>query len=401
MDVYRYKAINADGRIMQGRVDAVNTADLEVRLSRMGLDLINYRELKSKHRSVTGRGIRRVEIITFCFHLEHLIRAGVPILEGLADLRDSIDNKRLREVTGAMIESIEGGKNLSSAMADFPYVFSPVFVSLIRAGEQSGQLGEVLQKIIENLKWQDEQAAQTKKLLTYPAIVSVIVVAVLFFLMLHVVPQLISFLQTMGQVLPLQTRALIATSAFFVAYWYLILFAPFLIAAAMLTSVRVNPSFARRVDAWKLAVPVIGPILKKMIVTRVCTVFSIMYSSGITVLECIRTAEEVADNRAIGAAVRDAGRMIGDGGGISASFAATNLFPPLVVRMLRVGENTGALEEALNNVSYFYTRDVRDAVDKLQAMILPGITIVLGLMILWIMAAVLGPIYDLFTQIKF
>jgi type IV pilus assembly protein PilC len=126
-----------------------------------------------------------------------------------------------------------------------------------------------------------------------------------------------------------------------------------------------------------------------------------MYSSGITVLECIRTSEEVADNKAIQQAVRDAGRMIADGGGISASFASTGLFPPLVVRMLRVGENTGALEEALGNVSYFYTRDVRESIANLQAMILPGITIVLGAMILWIMASVLGPIYDLFTQIKF
>lgn len=145
----------------------------------------------------------------------------------------------------------------------------------------------------------------------------------------------------------------------------------------------------------------IGPVLKKLIVTRVCTVFSIMYSSGITVLECIRTAEDVAGNRAVSSAIRDAGRMIADGGGISASFAATGLFPPLVVRMLRVGENTGALEEALDNVSYFYARDVSESVERLQAMIMPGITMVLGAILFWVMASVLGPIYDLFTQIDF
>ncbi len=215
MEVFRYKAINDRGRVIRGKVDAVNPADLETRLSRIGLDLVNFKEVKSKHKNITGRGIKRVDLITFCFHLEHLIRAGVPILEGLADLRDTIDNKRLREVTAAIIESIEGGKNLSGAMKDFPFVFSPVFVSLIAAGEQSGQLIDVLQKLIENLKWQDEQAAQTKKLLMYPSIVSVIVAAVLIFLMLYVVPQLISFLSTMGQELPLQTRALIWTSSFF------------------------------------------------------------------------------------------------------------------------------------------------------------------------------------------
>lgn len=401
MEVFRYKAINDQGRVLHGKVDAVNPADLETRLSRIGLDLVNYKELKSKQQNVTGRGIKRSDLITFCFHLEHLIRAGVPILEGLSDLRDTIDNKRLREVTAAMIESIEGGKNLSGAMDDFPYVFSPVFVSLVRAGEQSGQLVEVLQKLIENLKWQDEQTAQTKKLLLYPSIVSVLVIAVLFFLMLYVVPQLMSFLRTMGQDLPLQTRALVWTSEFFKDYWYAILAVPFVAGVALWAAINTKPAFALRFDTWKLRLPIIGPILKKIIVTRVCNVFSIMYSSGITVLECIRTSEDVADNKAIKQAVRDAGRMIADGGGISASFASTGLFPPLVVRMLRVGENTGALEEALANVSYFYTRDVRESIANLQAMILPGITIVLGALILWIMASVLGPIYDLFTQIKF
>ncbi|MEQ8493558.1 MAG: type II secretion system F family protein [Gammaproteobacteria bacterium] len=400
MEAYRYKAVNAQGRMLQGRIDAVNPADLEVRLSRLGLDLVNYRELR-RHSHVTGRGIKRVDLITFCFHLEHLVRAGVPILEGLADLRDTIDNKRLREVTAAMIESIEGGKNLSQSMADFPAVFPPVFVSLVRAGEESGQLSAVLAKIIENIKWQDEQAAYTKKLLLYPAIVTVVVVAVMFFLMLYVVPQLISFLATMGQELPLQTRALIATSQFLGAWWFLVLLVPITAGMAGLFAFRTNPRFAERVDDVLLHLPMVGPVMKKLIVTRVCQVFSIMYSSGITVLECIRNAEQVAGNRAIATAMREAGRQIADGGGISRSFAATGLFPPLVVRMLRVGENTGALEEALDNVSYFYARDVAESVARLQALIMPVITMVLGVLLFWIIASVLGPIYDFFTQIDF
>ena len=401
MEVYRYRAMNDQGRILQDKVDAVNPADLEVRLSRLGLDLVNYREVKTKNKNVTGRGIKRTDLITFCFHLEHLVRAGVPIIEGLTDLRDTIDNKRLREVTAAMIESIEGGKNLSGAMADFPFVFNKVFVSLIRAGEESGQLGLVLEKIIENLKWQDEQAAHTKKLLMYPSLVLVVVLGVIFFLMVYVVPQLTSFLTTMGQELPMQTKFLIACSEFLRDYWFVVIPLPFLIAIGVWFGVITNPKFAESVDALKLKIPVVGPLLKKIIVTRVCNVFSIMYSSGITVLECIRITEDVAGNRAVQSAVRDAGRMIADGGGISNSFAETDLFPPLVVRMLRVGENTGALEQALANVTYFYTRDVRESIGNLQAMIMPGITVVLGALILWIMSSVLGPIYDLFTQIQF
>ena len=401
MEAYRYKAINAQGRVSQGRVDAVNPADLETRLARMGLDLVNYRELPSRNRNVTGRGIERVDLITFCFHLEQLVRAGVPILEGLSDLRDTVDNRRLREVTAAMIEGIEGGKNLSQAMAEYPFVFSPVFVSLIRAGEESGQLTRVLAKVIENLKWQDEQAAYTKQLLTYPAIVTVFIFLALFFLMMFVVPKLVSFLATMGQTLPLQTRVLIATSKFFTDYWYVVLFLPMVVTVGGIIAFKTNPRFAERIDELCLNLPLIGPVLKKMIVTRVCNVFSIMYSSGITVLDCVRTTENVAGNRAVARAMREAGRMIADGGGISRSFAATGLFPPLVVRMLRVGENTGALETALDNVSYFYTRDVAESVQRLQAMIMPAVTILLGMLLFWIIAAILGPLYDSFTKIQF
>ncbi len=401
MEAYRYKAINAQGRMSQGRVDAVNPADLETRLARMGLDLVNYRELPSRNRNVTGRGIERIDLITFCFHLEQLVRAGVPILEGLSDLRDTVDNRRLREVTAAMIEGIEGGKNLSQAMAEFPFVFSPVFVSLIRAGEESGQLTRVLAKIIENLKWQDEQAAYTKQLLTYPAIVTVFIFLALFFLMMFVVPKLVSFLTTMGQTLPLQTRALIATSKFFTEYWYVVLFVPMLASIGGVVAFKTNPHFAERVDEMCLNLPLVGPVLKKLIITRVCNVFSIMYASGITVLDCVRSTENVAGNRAVARAMREAGRMIADGGGISRSFATTGLFPPLVVRMLRVGENTGALETALDNVSYFYTRDVAESVQRLQAMIMPVITILLGAVLFWIIAAILGPLYDSFTKINF
>ncbi len=377
----------------------MNAADLETRLSRLGLDLIDFRELKTGRQR--GRaGIRREDLITFAFHLEQLIRAGVPILEGLADLRDSIGNRRLREITAALIESIEGGKNLSGAMADFPSVFEPVLVSLIRAGEQSGRLTEVLGKVIETLKWQDEQAALTKRLLLYPAVVCVVMVLTLLFMMLYVVPQLLSFLTSMGQQLPLQTRLLIAFSRFFSNYWYLVLLLPIVAIGGAWSAARSNPAFAQQLDTWKLRVPLLGPILKKIIVTRVCNVFSIMYTSGITVLECIRSGEEVAGNRAIGRALREAGRMIQDGGGISASFAATGLFPPLVVRMLRVGENSGALEEALNNVSYFFNRDVQESVTRLQTMLMPAVILLLGLFMVWIVTSVFGPLYDLFTQIK-
>ncbi|MEN9726357.1 MAG: hypothetical protein RL434_723 [Pseudomonadota bacterium] len=400
MESWRYKAVDQRGRTVRGRIEALNPADLEVRLGRAGLDLISHGQVRVSHPLFADRGIRTVELITLCFQLEQLIRAGVPIVEALADLRDTVDHRRLRQVTAAMVESIEGGKNLSQAMSDFPGVFDSVFVSLVRAGEQSGRLPEVMRKIIENLKWQDEQAAYTRKLLLYPAIVTCVVTGALLFLMLQVVPQLVSFLGNMGEALPLQTRALIATSGFLAAHWLSLLGLVLGLLAVVPLTLKFRPEAARHFDAWKLRLPLVGPVLRKIIITRICSVFAIMYTSGITVLECLRTGEEVAGNRAIRRALREAGRRIADGGGISASFAATGLFPPLVIRMLRVGENTGALDEALENVTYFFTRDVRESVTRLQTLIMPVLTVVLGLIVLWIMSAVLGPVYDLFTRIE-
>ena len=170
MALYTYTAISAEGRRIIGRIDALNLVDLEMRLKRMELDLVTG-EPVSNRSLLGGTGVPRREIIHFCFHLELLVRAGVPILDGLADLRDTIENPRFREVVAGLIEAIEGGLKLSQAMAAQPAVFDKVFVSLIRAGEDSGRLPEILQSLTASLKWQDELASQTKKLILYPAFV--------------------------------------------------------------------------------------------------------------------------------------------------------------------------------------------------------------------------------------
>ena len=163
MTAFEYKAINDAGKVVQGRIDAANDADLETRLARMGLEMIRCRLAKKKNWTLGGGKVGRQELITFSFHLEQLTRAGVPILEGLSDLQESVNNPRFREVISAVIEDIEGGKTLSQALARFPQIFNRVFVSLIKAGEQSGMLPDILRNITESLKWLDELAAHTKK----------------------------------------------------------------------------------------------------------------------------------------------------------------------------------------------------------------------------------------------
>jgi type IV pilus assembly protein PilC len=401
MALFAYKAVDQRGKNVLGRVEAVNIFDLEQRLSRMGLDLVVGAPSSQQARLLGGGRVTRQDLINFCFHLEQLATAGVPLIDGLNDLRESVENRRFREVVSGLVESIEGGRNLSQALAEFPEVFSRVFVSLVRSGEQTGRLPEVLKSLSESLKWEDELAAQTKKLAMYPAFVGSIVLLVTFFLMIYLVPQMTAFIRNMGQEIPLQTRLLMWVSAFFVDYWWAIIAAPFALWGGLRYAVRVNPRVEYALDHYKISLPLIGPILRKIILSRFASSFAMMYASGITVLDAIRSCEQIVGNKPLENALRIAGQQIAEGKGMTAAFTDIGLFPPLVIRMLRVGENTGKLDTALLNISYFYNREVKEAIGKLQTLIEPALTVFLGLILGWVMLSVLGPVYDAISKMKF
>jgi type IV pilus assembly protein PilC len=401
MPLYTYKAIDTQGKSVLGRIDAVNLFDLEQRLSRMGLDLITGAPSSQTSRMIGGGKVSRQDLINFCFHLEQLSNAGVPVVEGLFDLRDSVENPRFREVVSGMIETIEGGRNLSQALGEYPEVFGKVFVSLVRSGEQTGRLPEVLKSLTESLKWEDEIAEQTKKLMMYPAFVGSIVLLVTFFLMLYLVPQMTGFIRNMGQEIPLETRILIVVSSFFVNYWWAIIVAPIAIYFGLRMAAHTYPQVEYAIDHYKISMPIIGPILRKIILTRFASSFAMMYASGITVLDAIRSSEEIVGNKPMEIALRSAGQQIAEGKNMTAAFQDVGLFPPLVIRMLKIGENTGALDTSLLNISYFYSREVKEAIGKMQAMIEPALTLLLGAILGWVMLAVLGPVYDTISKLKF
>ena len=395
---YAYKAMNPAGRLVRGRMDAGNLADLEVRLKRMGLDFINGRTVGRL--ALFGRRIPRRELINFCFHLEQLTRAGVPVVEGLADLRDSVGHPRFREVIAGMVESIAGGRTLSQAMEGNPGVFDAVIANLIRAGEDTGRLPEVLGTLVESLKWQDELAAHTRKLLMYPAFLAAVMTAVVFFMMIYLVPKMVGFMKNMGQALPLHTEILIAVSNFFVNHWYAVVLVPVAAVAALNAALRVSPRARYLFDSLKLAIPLGGEILRKIILSRFAGTFAMMYGAGISVLDSIKATENVVGNAVIKEGLARVGQSIADGENMTRAFQNAGIFPPLVIRMLRVGENTGALDTALINVGYFYHRDVRESVERVQTMIEPALTVLIGAVMGWIMLSVLGPIYDLITRLK-
>jgi type IV pilus assembly protein PilC len=400
MPSFNYRAVDKLGRPAIGQIDALNEVDLEIRLERMGLDLITFRIAKKSANLFNANRVSNQDLVMFCFQLEQLSSAGVPLLECLTDLRESNTNPYFQKVLGAISAEVEGGKLLSQALAEHPTVFGEVFVSLVDAGEQTGQLPAVFNNLFETIRWQDELMSQTKKLLAYPAFVAVVVMGAVAFLMSYLVPQMVSFLHNMGQELPWNTKLLIALSDIFVHYWWLVISVPILLVLIIATSINANPLARYRFDMLKLNMPVTGPILHKIIMARFARYFALMYQTGIPILDAIKICENIVGNRVVADALSRAHAQINAGDSMSESFQNAGLFPPLVVRMIKVGENTGALDKSLLNISYFYDRDVNDSMQKMLKMIEPALTVVLGAILAFIMFSVLGPVYDSFSKLK-
>jgi type IV pilus assembly protein PilC len=259
----------------------------------------------------------------------------------------------------------------------------------------------VLDELSENLKWQDEIAAQAKKAMIYPVIVLVVIVGVVFVLMTVLVPQLAATFKQLVPKLPRETEVLIFLSDIFVRWWYLMLGIPAVAAFVIWTLSRTNEKVQTTLDEISLKLPVLGELRQKIILARFSTFFAMLYKAGISVLDCIQICEKIVGNRVMEAGLQRVGRSISEGQGISQAFLATQLFPPLVLRMLRVGESTGALDTALLNVSYFYNRQVRDSIAKMQTLLGPATTVILGLLIVGILYSIFLPIYDVIAKIKF
>lgn len=400
MASFSYRAIDATGRMLSGSTDAANSTDLEMRLKRLGLDLITFESIK-KSTLMRGRKVTRKELITFCFHLDQLMRAGVPIIDALTDLRDTVENDGFKAIVASVLEDVEGGLKLSDAMNEHPQAFDDVFVALIRTGEQSGQLPEVLTKLTENLKWQDELSAQVVKAMMYPAVAGTIILAALFMLMVFLVPQLGDTMKQLTRDPPAATLALVAAGKFMRAYWYLFIGAPIVTVVSLFILSRTNEGVKYWIDGAILRVPVIGPLNTKIVLARFSTYFALMYQSGLGVLDCIKISEKIVGNRVIEEGLQRVGREINDGTGISQAFMNARMFPALVLRMLKVGESTGGLDNALLNVSYFYNRDVREQMGRMQEMIQPLLTLVLGGILIGILVTIFSPIYDVISKIKY
>jgi type IV pilus assembly protein PilC len=398
---YKFRTIDSAGKIRSDTMVASNPMELEKRLGSMGFDLLSYKEQsKITKSSFHSKKISRRELINFTFHIEQLVKSGVPLIDSLKDIRDSIDYSHFTDVLQTIIDDIEGGKTFSLALAEHPAVFDKVYVTLVRVGEETGQLSEVLKDLADTIRWQDELIAQTKKIMIYPAIVTIIVLLVVSFLMIYLMPQLLPFIKNIGSEIPLHTRILIDISNVFVDYWYLVFSLPVILVLGVKFAANKNIKFRFFLDELKLKIWLFGPLLTKVKLARFANYFAMMYSSGITVLDALKISEDMVNNMALEESIKKARNNISDGIIISKSFEAVGVFPSMIVRMIKVGEDTGAMDDALLNVSYFYNREVKESIEKIEPTILPVLTVVLGGIMMWIMMAVLGPVYDAVAGVK-
>ncbi len=401
MATYLYKAIDPAGKKIKGQLEANNPQDVELRLQKMDLEPIVYKPVNTTKMSLIKSRVTRKDLIAFTFHMEQLIKAGVPILETLTDLRDSLaQNNGLKPVATGLIEEIEGGKNFSGALESFPKVFNSIYVSTVKVGEESGNLHHVLYELAEMLKWQERITAQAKKMMMYPIIAGTVISGVVLFLMIYLVPQLVTFLKSTGNEIPPATQALIATSNFISTYWFIIIPSPIVLLIALKISHKRSEYMRFIIDDAILHLPLFGALTHKLKIARFTKYFALMYESGITVLDTLTMSKTVVNNVVIEQSIERAQTQISQGETISNSFKNVGMFPPFVTRMMGIGETGGSLDTALNNVCEFYTREANDTIDKIEPLIVPILTVVLAAILGWIMYAVIGPIYDVISKLS-
>lgn len=403
MPLYRYNAVNQTGTVVRGKIDARNPADLERRVARLGLSLISSSEASGALSGVGAALFRKKvthdELSQFCFYVEQLISGGVPLLEGLSDVRDSVANPALRNTVGVIIQDIEQGSTLSQALREHPKIFDGVFVSLVEAGEYSGELDAVLRNIGGNIKWQAEIIKKTKKAVRYPLGAFLVLLIAASLLLVLVVPPLTRLLKSLGQELPIYTVALIGTSEFVVAQWQAIIITAAAVYGGIYAVAKLVPGVDYFWDKIKIRIPGIGPVFEKLLLSRFSNIFGMLYGSGVSVIDSLKISRGALGNKFVAQGMDRIIFNITEGSSISQAFRDSGLFPPLVLRMLKLGETTGGVDKAMEQIKSYYDRDANEAIEAAQGLIQPIMLLLIASLLVWVILAVYGPLYDLVGNI--
>ncbi|MFQ5653679.1 MAG: type II secretion system inner membrane protein GspF [Planctomycetota bacterium] len=398
MPIFQYQAVDTKGRAKRGTVDADTARDAREKLRRQDVRVTRMSRIETAaKRRASRRGMtleRKVnirELATMTRQFSTLLASGVHLSEALTVLVDQIQERRMELVLRNVREKIVAGSGLGDALSYHPNYFSDLYINMVRAGEASGNLDEILSRLADYLQKQASMRGKIVSALTYPAIMICVGFAVVVFLMSYVVPQITEILQKRGEALPAPTEILMIVSELCKAYWWLMLvgiLASMVSLRLFLTTEKGRLFF----DTWLLRVPVIGGLFQKQAISRFSVTLSTLLKSGLPALDSLNIVSRVVNNALLSRVIEQVHDRIVEGADIATPIKKSKVFPPMVGYMVAIGEQSGQLEDILDRVSAAYDEEIDFTVQRVTAMVEPMIIIFLAVVVGFIIMAVLLPL---------
>ncbi len=420
MAVYEYKGLTTEGRSVSGIVDADNPKTARFKLRKSGIFPVEVLEshqagsaMAPSHPAVAipppagGRLLRDMlaervtiqELAVVTRQMATLLGAGLPLLEVLSALGDQVEKKLLKWTIAQVREQVKEGRSLADALAMHPRIFSPVYIQMIRVGEASGTLDQILLYLAQFLERQGQLRSRVLSSMAYPIFMLVISALVLVFLLNFVVPRVLSVFSDVHQVLPLPTRILINITWLLQGYWWLFLVLMFL-GGLVLRQYLSTPAGREKYDEWKLKAPIVGKLVKLIALSRFADTLSILLKGGVPLLQAFDIVKKVVNNRVLEKALESARENIREGESIAEPLRRSGVFPPLVTRMIAVGEASAELERMLQKVAEAYQNEVDITLGTLMSLLAPLMILVMGLVVLFIVMAILLPILEMSQLVR-
>ncbi len=397
MALFEYRVRTKEGKVAKGLIEETSLEKVQEFLHSQGLLIISINKKKGKARRVTSGKVKPDEIVVFSRQLTTLIESGIPLVQALEILSEQVKNPYFKQVILEILRNVKEGTSFNSALAKFPKVFSDFYVSMVRAGEASGKLAEILNRVSGYIEDALSLQRKIRSSLAYPIIVISMAIVITAFLILKVIPTFKGIFDMLGGELPLPTRVLIGISDFS-RRWFLLILGVLIVLGIVLKKLSTTPKGKRKIDERLLRLPIIGELIRKIAVAKFCRTFSTLVSSGVPVLQSLDIVGRTAGNKVVEEAVASAKKFVQEGESISEPLARSGVFPPMVIRMIAVGEKTGKLEEMLSKIAQFYEEEVDAAVAGLTSMIEPLIIGFLGIVIGGIVVSLFLPILKI-TQL--
>lgn len=379
---YNYNAVDDYGRKARGTMSSPDEKSLREQLAAMGMHLVSNRQVsEGSGTALFRKKIKRADLIDFTYHLKTLLGAGVSLVIGLSDVAEQSTNPEFREVLRDVRRNVQSGATLSGAFALHPDVFPEVFVSIMRAGEVTGNMDGALSDLHRFFTWQEELGKTIRQATYYPMTVVGMVAGLIVLLFTFVFPRFLSIFKGAAIELPLPTRVVIGISEFFRDYGLYTLAAIVLCVVALRMYGRTEAG-RLRVDGWKLKLPLVGEVIRAIEMSQFSHFTASLFRAGVEMTQTLAVVEKVMGNRVLAAVVRQAREELIAGGGLSVALRKSGEFPPMVLRMVSAGESSGSLDDTLDNVSAYYDREVPAIVKKSFAILEPVMTILLALVVL-------------------